>query len=175
RRAGRCSRARKPSRPPAAACATAPTAATLPQNLTRLPRGMADGLGVNIPHIAVTTGQIDAMECVFEKMGIAHGEFGNVGANPASGPRIHLYRGGPNTGTPPGSGARIDDNTPHDSAIYGSLPRMEYYDMVVSDCEGQTWDSSFTERNMYGAAVREFVNRGGRLFASHLSFSWLDG
>ena len=31
----------------------------------------SDGLAVNFPKIAVSTGRIDAMECVFEKMGIA--------------------------------------------------------------------------------------------------------
>jgi hypothetical protein len=172
---GKFRRAFKTTLPKTAACVTTNFATTLPQNQTRLPRSRTDGLAVNIPHIAVTTGLIDAMECVFEKMGIAHGEFGNPGATGTAAPRIHLYRGGANTGMPPGQGARIDDNTPHDSAIYGSLARMQSYDMVVSDCEGQSWDSSFTERDMYGANVREYVNRGGRLFASHLSFSWLDG
>ncbi len=69
----------------------------------------------------------------------------------------------------------MDNNTPQDAAIYGSLARMMSYDMLVSDCEGGSWDSSFTERDAYGANVREYVNRGGRMFASHLSFSWLDG
>jgi hypothetical protein len=122
--------------------------------------------------VAVTTGQIDAMECVLEKMGIAHAEFGNPGADGTADPRVHLYRGG-SSGSP--AGARIDGNTPHDSALYTSLPRLESYDMVVADCEGQSWDLDFSERNASGAKVREFVNRGGRLFASHLSYSWLDG
>jgi hypothetical protein len=87
---------------------------------------------------------------------------------------VQLYRGGPDTGDPPGAGARIDDDTPHDSALYGDLSSLEQYDLVVADCEGATWDSSFAERDARGGNVREYVNRGGRLFASHLSFSWLN-
>ena len=43
----------------------------LPANPTRLPRSRSDGLGVNLPRVAVSTGRIDAMECVFEKLGLA--------------------------------------------------------------------------------------------------------
>ena len=167
-KAGKFRRAVKQTLPATAACKTTTLSATLPANPTRLPRNLQDGIGVNIPHIAVTTGQIDAMECVFEKMGIDHVQFGN----PGTAPRIHLYRGGPMNAP---AGARIDDNTPYDQTLYGSLATMQGYDMVVSDCEGATWDSTFAQRDASGANVREYVNRGGRLFASHLSFSWLDG
>jgi hypothetical protein len=34
---------------------------------------------------------------------------------------------------------------------------------------------SYAQRDASGANVREYVNRGGRLFASHLSHSWLNG
>jgi hypothetical protein len=137
-------------------------------NPTRLPRTQSDGLAVNIPRIAVSTGPIDAMECVFEKMGIASSEFGNWSAGATT--RIHLYRGG-SSGSP--SGARINDSTPHDAALYGDNARVRLYDMIVADCEGGSWDSSFSQRDLQGARVRDYVNRGGRLFTSHLSFSWL--
>jgi hypothetical protein len=159
--------------PASAACQTTALPSTLPDNPTRLPRSQTDGQAVNLPRIAISTGQIDAMECVFEKLGISHDEFGNPGATATE--RIQLYRGGPDTGDPPGSGARIDDDTPHDSVLYGDLSRLEQYDLVVADCEGATWDADFSERDAFGDNVREYVNRGGRLFASHLSFSWLDG
>jgi hypothetical protein len=155
--------------PAAAACQTTALPSVLPDNPTRLPRSMSDGLAVNIPHIAVSTGQIDAMECVLEKMGIEQGEFGNFGSEA----RVHLYRGGATANAP--AGARIDANTSYDAELYGALDRLQTYDMVVADCEGQAWDGSneFTQRDTSGASVREYLNRGGRLFASHLSFSWL--
>lgn len=174
-KAGKFRRAQTFRVPSAAACTTTTVSAELPANPTRLPRSVSDGLAVNLPRVAVTTGQIDAMECVLEKMGISHDEFSNPGADGSAEPRIHLYRGGPNTGTPPGRGARIDNDTPHDSTLYGDLARLQRYDLVVSDCEGLSWDGALTERDSHGPRVREYVNRGGRLFASHLSFTWLNG
>jgi hypothetical protein len=174
-KAGKFRRAQTFRLPAAAACATTTIPEALPANPTRLPRNTSDGLAVNLPRVAVTTGEIDAMECVLEKMGISHDEFSNPGSDGSATPNIHLYRGGPNTGSPPGRGARIDDDTPHDSALYGDLARLQRYDMVVSDCEGGSWDDDLTERDASGARVREYVNRGGRLFASHLSFTWLNG
>ena len=152
------------------ACTTTALDETLPNNPTRLPRDLADGLAVHMPKIAISTGRIDAMECVFEKMGIAHTEFGNPGSDAS----VKLYRGKGPTGT--AEGARIDDSTPNDSDLYGSLATLQTYDMVVSDCEGNGWDGAggtFAERVANGDKVREYVNRGGRMFASHLSMSWL--
>jgi hypothetical protein len=155
--------------PPSAACTTTALPAALPGNPTRLPRQAGDGLGVSLPRVAVSTGRIDAMECVLEKMGIARSEFGNFG----SAGHVHLYRGGATAAS--AAGARIDASTPFDATLYGSLARLSAYDMVVSDCEGQDWDgeNAFAQRGASGDNVREYVNRGGRLFASHLSFSWL--
>lgn len=174
--AGKFRRATVETLVPEAACTMTVFPDALPDNPTRLPRSMSDGLAANLPRVAVSTGQIDAMECVFEKMGIDHAEFGNPGDDALASPRIHLYRGGPNTGTPPGAGARIDDSTPHASDLYGDRLRLQNYDIVVSDCEGPTWDgedNDFAERDADGDEIREYLNRGGRMFASHLSFSWL--
>jgi hypothetical protein len=172
-KAGKFRRAVKHTLPAEAACTTTALPTTLPEgNPTRLARDVSDGEAVNIPKIAITTGRIDAMECVFEKMGIAETEFGNFG----SAASVHLYRGKGPTDTP--EGASIGGSTPNDVDLYGSLPRLQSYDMVVSDCEGGGWDgrdttNPFPERIANGDKVREYVNRGGRLFASHLSMSWL--
>ncbi len=222
-KAGRFRRVITHSLPAEAACTTTSLPTTLPENPVRLPRSMTDGDQVNIPRIAVSTGQIDAMECVLEKMGLDHAEFSNPGADGSAAPRVHLYRGaeggftgpggmgpggpggmgfgmttsggttttggittgavatttgGATTGgtTPVGEGlgARIDDMTPLDAELYGTTARLFQYDIVVADCEGIAWDGgTFAERDANGGNVREFVNRGGRMFASHLSFTWL--
>jgi hypothetical protein len=168
-RVGKFRRAVTQQLSPNAACTTTALATILPGNPTRLPRSTTDGLAVNLPRVAVSTGRIDAMECVFEKMGVARSEFGNFG----SAARVHLYRGGASAAT--AAGARVDPSTPFDATLYGSLPRLSSYDMVVADCEGTDWDgeNAFSQRVASGNNVREYVNRGGRLFASHLSFSWL--
>jgi hypothetical protein len=172
-KAGKFRRAVEYTLPEAARCQTTALPTTLPGNPTRLPRSSSDGLAAHLPRMAISTGRIDAMECVFEKIGIAHDEFGNPGANGSGSARIHLYGGGNNSNDP--EGARIDGDTPFDSALYGELARLQSYDMVVADCEGQAWDGNSSQRNASGANVREYVNRGGRMFASHLSFSWLHG
>jgi len=173
-KAGRFRRAVTHTLAAGAACQTTALPTTLPDNPTRLARTMTDGLAVNIPRIAVSTGEVDAMECVLEKMGISATEFGNPGADGLATPRVHLYRGGNGMmGTPPGSGARIDDMTPHDAALYTDLARLQLYDIVVADCEGGNYDGDGDEREASGDFVREYVNRGGRLFGSHLSFTWL--
>jgi hypothetical protein len=167
-KAGKFRRAIKHTLAAEAACQTTALPTTMPDNPTRLARSSADGLAVNIPKIAISTGRIDAMECVFEKMGIAQSEFGNFD----SAAKVHLYR---SIGSGTLEGASIDVDTPSDVDLYGSLERLQSYDMVVADCEGGSWDgeNEFAERIANGDKVREYVNRGGRLFASHLSMSWL--
>jgi len=158
--------------PDAGACKTTALPTTLPGNPTRLPRSMSDGLAVSIPRIAVSTGEVDALECVLEKMGIAHDEFANPGDTGDAAAHIHLYRGG-DAANP--SGSRIDDATPHSAALFAEAARLAKYDAVLADCEGATYDTTFAERDAFGENVTDYLNRGGRLFASHLSFTWLHG
>ncbi len=141
---------------PAAAC----QATNIDSMNTRLPRDMSDGLAVNIPRIAVTTGDIDAMECVLYKMGIAESEFGAGQAGGSA--RVHLYGH---------DGAGIDggDSNPDEDELHTDLARMMSYDMLVFDCQG----FGFPDHDASDARVREYVNRGGRLFASHLSYTWI--
>lgn len=144
-----------------AACVTT----AVDPNSTRLPRTRDDGLAANIPRIAISTGAIDAMECVFLKMGLASSEFVNGSAATSDG-RVHMYRGGSqNT-----SGGRLNVNTPRDSQLHNDKARMFSYDMVVFDCEG----TGYGHHNASDPNVREYVNSGGRLFASHLSWTWLE-
>jgi hypothetical protein len=168
-KAGRFRRATTFTLPAGAACQTTSLPTKLPDNPTRLPRNMMDGLAVNIPRMAVSTGEVDAMECVLEKMGIADNVFGNPGG--ADTQRVDIYRGG-STGK---SGASIDTSTPAESQLYGDGKTLNSYDIVLADCEGGSYDSSGAQRTADGANVIDYVNRGGRFFASHLRFTWLDG
>lgn len=144
----------------ASACQTTPVSPLQ----TRLPRASDDGLGANIPRIAIATGAIDAMECVFLKMGVEPDEFVN-GSSDAAGGRVHMYRGGNSSGR----GGRINTDTPNDSALHSDKARMFSYDMLVFDCEG----GGYEHHNGSDPNVREYVNSGGRMFASHLSWTWL--
>jgi hypothetical protein len=145
--------------PSNAACDTT----AVPHLLTRLPRTRTDGEGANLPRIAISTGRVDAMECVFEKMGVSAAEFALPG-NAASAPeRVHMYQSNGAVMGAPGA----PQSTP-DSVLHSSLARMSEYDMVVFDCEGAPVAHSASNPN-----IREYVNRGGRLFASHFSYQWL--
>lgn len=124
---------------------------------TRLPRTMTDGVGVNIPRIAVSTGDIDAMECVLEKMGIAESEFG-AGAE-SSAARVHLY------GV---DGAEMPEGNPPEADLHGDAARLDGYDMVVFDCQGGGYLNPPEAADL--DHVRDYVNRGGRMFASHWSY-----
>jgi hypothetical protein len=192
---GKFRRAMRHTLAASAACVTTPIAA----NLTRLPRATNDGDGgVNIPRVAFSTGSIDAMECVFSKMGIQTDQF----SVPQGTARLHLYRSNGawpsqaalncnNCGT--GSGTTDTNcrttncgggtttartnylNALQDQRLFEDNGRIREYDMVVFDCEAGGWDSSFSQRDAYGDNIVDYVNRGGRMFASHLGFSWLNG
>jgi hypothetical protein len=173
-KAGKFRRAVHVTVPETSACTDVALPVTLPDNPTRLPRDVNDGMFVHIPKIAISTGQIDAMECVFSKMGLTDGEFGDPGADGTAAAHVHLYRGGDEEAP---AGASFSAQTPHSTVLFGTLDRMQQYDMVVADCEGPSADGNGpnSEAGQYGVNVREYVNRGGRMFASHLSFSWLAG
>jgi hypothetical protein len=216
-KAGRFRRAFAYTLPMEAACETTALPTALPDNPTRLPRNMMDGLAVNIPRIAVSTGSIDAMECVLEKMGISHEEFGNPGAAGDAAPRIHIYQGRSNRDVTAGDGVSVDSSTPLEDKLYGDPARLMSYDIVLADCEGQEADSDagmgvggrggmmggqagrggmtgqggqtgqagqgtgapsgpqrqYQERDEFGGNVVDYVNRGGRMFMSHLRYAWL--
>lgn len=152
---GKWRRAVQMTLPANAACAT-----TAVSNLeTRIPRTASDGLGANIPKTAFVTGEIDAMECVFFKMGVQESVFA-AGQNGGTA-RMHLYGR---------DGAQIDasdTSNPTEDALHSDQARMFGYDMLVLDCQGSghpDWDNPADDN------IRSYVNRGGRLFASHWSY-----
>lgn len=196
-KAGKFRRATPLTVPESAACQTTALPVVMPDSPTRLPRTMSDGLAVNIPRMAISTGAVDAMECVLDKMGVASTEL----TRPGLGGRISLYRangawpdqqshdcnacsgGGPSAATCRTSycgGSTYTDQQNFvaalsDATLFASVGSLSAHDVVVFDCEGIGWDDTFAQRDAYGSNVREFVNRGGRMFASHFGFTWLHG
>ena len=76
----------------------------------RMPRTQQEG---DIPFTAISTGEIDAMECVLLKMGVDKSEF----TDPGVGGRIEIYQG---------NGAVVDGNTPQEIARTGRGERDEH-------------------------------------------------
>ena len=118
----------------------------------------------DIPLIAIATGQGDAMECMLRHMGIADSEFTDDN-DTTSGGRIHLYKGSESPG------AEISANTPSETALMDAANTLNGYDMVMFPCQGspngQATQTAATN-------LLNYANAGGRVFATHHSYVWLD-
>jgi hypothetical protein len=144
--------------------------------LTRLAKVQNEGNnGVdNIPLIAISTGQVDGLECVFRKLGIQDNQFGNPTGFTGAGGRIRLYRDNyydvPNTTSDAEGGAVYNANTPRtDSALTDVQDHLDQYDAVVFGCAG-------AENNRADAIddrVRAYADKGGRVFATHFEYVYL--
>ncbi len=151
------------------------TERTLTPDESRLPvRQNEGGNGVdNIPLIAISTGQVDGLECVFRKLGLTSSgsanQFGNPpGTSTADRGRIRLYRDNDKSGA--AGGARIDDNTPRtDSALTDTQAHLDQYDAVIFGCAGGQNDRSTAILDR----VRAYANKGGRVFATHYEYVYL--
>lgn len=126
----------------------------LPPVKTALPRNKTEG---DIPLTAISTGQVDAIECVLRKIGIDDAEF----SDPSGTGRIRLYQD---------NGAVASPFTPPASQLYGSQAEIDHYDQVVFACVGSTNRKRVANQQI----VMNYANKGGRVFATHLSFVWLD-
>jgi hypothetical protein len=119
----------------------------------RLPRTQIEG---NIPLTAVSTGNVDALECILRKMGVADTEF----SNPTGPGRIHFYRL---------NGATYDGATPPQTTLADNAATWDRYDQILFPCEGRRTDETAT-------ALQNFINytsKGGRVFTTHFSYTWL--
>jgi hypothetical protein len=129
------------------------TSNALPVGVARLPRTQLEG---NIPLTAISTGNVDALECILRKVGVADTEFSNPG-----GPgRIHFYRN---------NGASFDATTPNQAALVGNAPTMNGYDQILFPCEGgQTNEAALSLSNF-----TDYTTKGGRAITTHFSYTWL--
>jgi hypothetical protein len=120
-----------------------------------LPKNGSEG---DMPQIAVTTGALDALECLLRNIGIDESEF-MAGAGGTG--HVHIFNGfgghGP-AGTPDA-----------ETALWGDAKAMSAYDMVALSCEGNEHNENKT--NMQ--AMHDFAEAGGRVFGTHYHYTWL--
>jgi len=146
--------------PSVAQCVDTPLAA----EDIRLPRNQSEG---DIPLIALTTGGLDALECLLPKVGLDPSEFTPAG----EGGRVNFF--GAVDGTP---GYDMSMNGGVDFApattLWDSLENLSEYDIVLLSCEGTENPSnkSVEARD----ALRDYANLGGRVFASHWHNFWIE-
>jgi hypothetical protein len=133
---------------------------------TRLPRNREEG---DIPRIALTTGGLDALECLLPKVGLDAEEF----TPESEGGRVNFYvaeGGTPGYLAPMNGGA---DFTPA-TELWSSLENLSAYDIVLLSCEGT--DDSVVDNKPDEAleAMRDYADLGGRIFASHWHHYWVE-
>jgi hypothetical protein len=141
--------------PSVACCAT--TALTTAQ--THLPRtrtGEPGDVRSDIPLMAISTGDVDALHCVLRKAGVADSEF----TNPNGVGRVQLYKD---------NGAQIDASTPSATALVDNASTLARYDLVLFECVGEQVPKTAARQQR----VIDFANAGGRVFATHYSYVWL--
>jgi len=137
----------------------------LPAVSTSLPRNKTQG---DLPQIAITTGDADALDCLVRKLGIDDTEI----TTDAQGGSVHLYVG---NGAKEfasefggGTGALNDAQT-----LWGSLDKLAGYDVVLFSCEGGQNPATKPQSAMQ--AVHDYADRGGRVFLSHWHNIWVSG
>ena len=127
----------------------------------RLPKNQSEG---HLPKIAMTRGKADSLECLMRRIGISDSEF----TNPDGNGRINLYY---ETGG--GTGYDTGGAFPPVSMLFNQTV-INKYDMMVISCHGESARSRaqpLAEKQI----VKNFVDAGGRVFASHFSFGYFRG
>jgi len=157
--------------PSVTACADNPLT---DMSLSRLPRTQSEG---HIPKIALTTGELDALECLLRKVGIADAEF-----TPETGAgRVNFYAGGGGTSSYAPSlngGASFTPVHPW----WDSLDNLKKYDIILHSCEGTQGSFDPTTNTPPKSvkspaalqALQDFADMGGRVFASHWHVYWFE-
>lgn len=147
--------------PAVAACEDQP----LDPVATRLPKNSMEG---DLPHIAISTGNADALECLPLKLGVDPVE---ISASTGTG-HIHLYTNMGNTnnsgkgastfkaGWAGGTAAMTDSR-----GLWDTVDHLKKYDIVFFSCEGAQYTESKPLTSLQ--AVRDYADLGGRVFASH--------
>jgi hypothetical protein len=137
----------------------------LPTASTTLPRNKTQG---DLPRIAITTGDADALDCLVRKLGIDDSEITTDAKNGS----VHLYFGNGAkqfaTGFAGGPGTFRDAQ-----ALWGDLGKLSTYDLVLFSCEGAQNPSTKPQAAMQ--AVHDYAGLGGRVFLSHWHNIWLAG
>ena len=166
--------------PNVAQCATTAVATTL----TSLPSRQDMGSSLDaIPFMALSTGSVDAIECVIRKMGVEDSQFSN--GEDSGGGRIRFYRqtnpstSGSNQGNPGAScttGGSCVGTTPPMSTLLANQASVDRYDALLFPCKGGAHDESSQAKTLVLADATNanaYVNKGGRAFFTHYSYGWL--
>jgi hypothetical protein len=156
--------------PSITACQDNPQAdKSLALNATVMP-----GSGDNMPDIAVSTGHSDTLECLLKRVGLPDSEF--VAGTSTTG-HVHLYDGGDpkspyhgvtTNGHPTPELAPMAGAPESDTNLWDSQAHLMPYDILLLSCEGGP------TYNANPPVLEQYLNAGGRAFASHYHYQWFD-
>ena len=136
-------------------------------SMTSLPRDKSQG---DMPLIALTTGEADALECLLRKVGIAQSEFTDENGTGS----VNLYAGADpgHEGTNRYNTAWGGGNFTNATTLWDTEAHLRRYDVVLFSCEGSedpTNKSPAAHQN-----VKNYLDAGGRVFASHWHNHWVE-
>ncbi|MEO6603405.1 MAG: hypothetical protein ABIQ16_26205, partial [Polyangiaceae bacterium] len=130
----------------------------------RLPANSAEG---SLPNIAIATGGSDSFECLPLRLGVSASEY--VGGSTPGG-HIHIYSGSNGAKTAQGT---VDAN----KGLWDSQEHFNEHDVVILSCEGHETTGGTPGRAITATEqeyLMNYANSGGRVFASHFQYSWLN-
>ena len=137
------------------------TTTTVTDGEARLPGRRSEG---DVPRMAVVTGGFDELACLLTRIGVHATEY-----TPASGEGfIHVYQG-------VGGGNYTLGGATKAAELWKDEATLSKYDLVVLACEGWEYDEQDSGGNKSTAskeAMRAYLGRGGRVFASHYHYTW---
>ncbi len=136
---------------------------------TRLPRNQDEG---DLPQIAITTGEWDAIECLIPKIGVDFDEISTTTLDDTNSEdsSVHLFSG---MGGANRFEASLNNGAsfPDASSWWNELDNLLDYDIVIHSCEGQATLNNKSQEAR--DALLDFTHSGGRAFLSHLHYVWL--
>jgi hypothetical protein len=142
---------------------------TVTKGQLRLPRNHKEG---SMPQMALLTGGLDNLGCFLKKIGVDASEY----TAPHGGGRLDIYQGllapgNISLGTGPGlSGGTAGDCTTASCPLWSGKPSLEAYDIVLLACEGG--EANQTKPTAGKQAMHDWLNEGGKVFATHFHYTW---
>jgi hypothetical protein len=131
-----------------------------------LPKNHSEG---HIPNIAISTGALDSLECLIRRVGIDASEYTGNPMTSADGPRIHIFTGG---NSPAGMGGAQTQNPASKQSyqyLWNNDTNINQFDVILLGCEG---DPTAYLNDAAQSVMMDYVNNGGRVFASHYHYAW---
>jgi hypothetical protein len=134
-----------------------------PQTNVDLNGTVAAGSMDNMPDIAVSTGHADTLECLLKRIGLPDSEY--VAGTATTG-HIHVYSGGSTNGPGNPEANPMPGAPESDTNLWDSVGHLMSYDILLLSCEGgETYKAN-------PPALEQYLNAGGRTFASHYHYAW---